>query len=43
MSEVNPGFARDWVEFADPNDELEIFKCDLTWLTSNWTCIYGDG
>jgi hypothetical protein len=43
MSEVKPGFARDWVEFADPNDELEIFKCDLTWLTSNWTCIYGDG
>jgi len=43
MSEVKPGFARDWVEFADPNDESEIFKCDLTWLTSNWTCIYGDG
>jgi hypothetical protein len=43
MSEVKPGFARDWVEFADPNDELGIFKCDLTWLTSNWTCIYGDG
>jgi len=29
MSEVKPGFARDWVEFADPNDDLEIFKCDL--------------
>jgi len=43
MSELKPGFARDWVEFSDPNDEEEIFKCDLTWLTSYWTCIYGDG
>ena len=43
MSETKPGFARDWIEFTDPNDELEIFKCDLTWLTSYWTCIYGDG
>ena len=43
MSEVMPGFARDWFEFTDPNDEAEIFKCDLTWLTSYWSCIYGDG
>ena len=43
MSEISAGFARDWVEFTDPNDESEIFKCDLTWLTSNWTCIYGTG
>ena len=43
MSEVKPGFARDWIEFADPNDDLAIYKCDLTWLTSYWTCIYGDG
>jgi len=43
MSEISAGFARDWVEFTDPNDENEIFKCDLTWLTSNWTCIYGTG
>lgn len=43
MPEVKPGFARDWIEFTDPNDEIEIFKCDLTWLTSYWTCIYGDG
>ena len=33
MSEVKAGFARDWVEFIDPNDDEEIFKCDLTWLT----------
>jgi len=43
MSEIKAGFARDWVEFSDPNDDEEIFKCDLTWLTSYWTCIYGDG
>ncbi len=43
MSEIKPGFARDWVEFNDPSDAEEIFKCDLTWLTSYWTCIYGDG
>ncbi len=43
MSEVLAGFARDWVEFTDPEDEAQIYKCDLTWLTSNWTCIYGDG
>ena len=43
MSEINSGFARDWIEFSDPNDESEILKCDLTWLTSYWTCIYGDG
>lgn len=43
MSEVTQGFARDWVEFIDPVDPKEIFKCDLTWLTSYWVCIYGDG
>jgi len=41
--EVSPNFARDWVEFADPANPLEIFKCDLTWLTSYFTCIYGAG
>lgn len=43
MSEIKPDFAREWIEFTDPNDELEIIRCDLTWLTSYWTCIYGDG
>jgi hypothetical protein len=41
--EVSPNFARDWVEFADPASPQEIFKCDLTWLTSYYTCIYGAG
>jgi len=41
--EVSPNFARDWVEFPDPANPQEIFKCDLTWLTSYYTCIYGAG
>jgi hypothetical protein len=41
--EVSPNFARDWVEFADPASPQELFKCDLTWLTSYYTCIYGAG
>ena len=35
--------ARLWVEFTDPADSEQRFRCDLTWLTSNWTCIYGAG
>jgi hypothetical protein len=42
-NEVAPGFARDWLEFKDPVDAENIYKCDLTWLTSYWQCIYGDG
>jgi hypothetical protein len=41
--EVPLDFARDWVEFADPTDETQIFRCDLTWLTSRWSCIFGAG
>ena len=36
-------FPRAWVEFADPADDAQVFKCDLTWLTSNWMCIFGEG
>ena len=43
MPEVSPNFALDWVEFADPANPEELYKCDLTWLTSYWTCIYGNG
>ncbi len=31
------------MEFADPADDSQVFKCDLTWLTSTWTCIFGAG
>ena len=42
-NEFAPNFARDWVEFTNPDNSEEIFKCDLTWLTSYWQCIYGNG
>jgi hypothetical protein len=37
------GAARGWVEFADPADSDQVLRCDLTWLTSRWTCIFGRG
>lgn len=43
MPELQQGFARVWVEFEDPEDSENIYRCDLTWLTSNWHCIYGSG
>ncbi len=36
-------FARAWVEFPDPADGEQLFRCDLTWLTSRWNCIFGAG
>ncbi|MFD5428059.1 hypothetical protein [Streptomyces sp. NPDC127084] len=36
-------FPRAWVEFADPADDEQVFRCDLTWLTSRWNCIFGSG
>jgi hypothetical protein len=43
VPEVDLVFPRAWVEFADPADESQVFRCDLTWLTSNWMCIFGQG
>jgi hypothetical protein len=43
MPEVDLVFPRAWIEFRDPADESQVFRCDLTWLTSNWTCIFGRG
>ena len=43
MTELKLTFARAWVEFDDPADPENIFRCDLTWLTSSWNCIYGRG
>jgi hypothetical protein len=47
MVEVPLGGARHWVEFPDPGeadqDARVHYRADLTWLTSNWTCIYGRG
>ena len=43
MAEINTNFPRDWFEFPDPLNPKQIFKCDLTWLTSNWNCVFGSG
>jgi hypothetical protein len=43
MPEVPLDFPRAWVEFTDPADPDQVFRCDLTWLTSRWTCIFGAG
>ena len=43
MPEVPLDFPRAWIEFVDPADSEQVYRCDLTWLTSNWTCIFGAG
>ena len=43
MPEVSLDFPRQWVEFVNPDDDEEIFRVDLTWLLSSWTCIFGSG
>lgn len=43
MEEVDLDFPRNWVEFRDPADEEQVFRCDLTWLTSSWNCLFGRG
>ena len=43
MAETPLETARLWVEFTDPADSEQRFRCDLTWLTSSWTCIFGTG
>ncbi len=43
MPEVDPVFPRAFVEFTDPADDEQVFRCDLTWLTSRYLCIFGQG
>src|SRR5664279_1963141 len=43
MSETALDTPRMWVEFPDPSDANQRFRCDLTWLTSSWSCIFGSG
>ncbi len=43
MPEVDLVFPRAFVEFADPGDSDQVFRCDLTWLTSRYHCIFGQG
>ena len=39
--EVDPDFAREWVEFYDPDNPEHLIAADLTWLLSRWTCVFG--
>lgn len=41
--ETGLDFPRAWVEFPDPADAEQVFRCDLTWLTSRWNCVFGQG
>jgi hypothetical protein len=43
VPEVPLDFPRAYVEFPDPADDSQVFRCDLTWLTSNFLCIFGQG
>ena len=43
VPEVDLAFPRAWLELPDPGDSDQVFRCDLTWLTSRWTCIFGRG
>jgi len=43
MPEVDLVFPRAYVEFANPDDASEVMRCDLTWLTSSYQCIFGSG
>ena len=43
VPEVPLDFPRAWVEFEDPADPGQRLRCDLTWLCSRWSCIFGSG
>ncbi len=43
MPEVLLPFPRAFVEFVDPDNAEQTYRCDLTWLTSRWSCIFGQG
>src|ERR1700743_3623296 len=39
--EVELDFAREWVEFYDPDNPEHLIAADLTWLRSRWSCVFG--
>jgi hypothetical protein len=43
VPEVDLVFPRAYVEFVNPADTSEVLRCDLTWLTSSYKCIFGEG
>lgn len=34
---------RAWVELTDPAEPAQRLRVDLTWLTSRWHCLFGNG
>lgn len=34
---------RVWTEFTDPAEPAQRVRADLTWLTSRWHCLFGEG
>jgi hypothetical protein len=43
IDEVALDFAREWIEFVDPDDPEHLIRADLTWLCSSYMCIFGRG
>jgi hypothetical protein len=43
VPEVLLPFPRAFVELVDPDHAGQTYRCDLTWLTSRWSCIFGQG
>lgn len=43
MPELGLDFPRLWAEFPDPANDEQVYRVDLTWLTSRWGCIFGNG
>jgi len=43
MPELSVQAPRAWVEFTDPANDQQVLRCDLTWLTSRYRCIFGAG
>lgn len=43
MPEVDLDFPRAFVEFVNPDEPSEVIRADLTWLTSSFMCIFGQG
>jgi hypothetical protein len=42
-SRSRSGPIREWVSFDDPKEEGRSWRIDVTFLTSHWQCIFGQG
>ncbi len=42
MTALAPDDLHEWISFEDP-DEDRTWVFDITWMLSNWSCIYGHG